>query len=191
MKTTLSNSDMRLTAFIVQKIVTREVPHSAFHSLETTHMKTILSQLNGNEWYKTFSTLDPSESSAIWRLLHPMWQGKVQERELLVLKVIQENKTSEWMALLSEILRNRPFPRAGRVLLVICREKLVDGKPMAMGLNPAGEFIFLMHQQYLWNSARAETSFSSWHVPKAFFTLSDLSRFPGTSNLLRQADAEL
>jgi hypothetical protein len=93
-------------------------------------MKTILSQLNDNTWYKTFTTLDSAEHSAIVRILHPMVNGKTHERELVVLKVLQQNKTNAWMALLSEMLRNQPFPRTKRVILAICRGKLVDGKQL-------------------------------------------------------------
>lgn len=127
---TLNESQMHLSAFIVQKHACRHVPHSALHSLGATHMNTILSQLNDSTWYKTFSTLDIPEYSTVSRILHPSINGKTHERELVVLKVIQEEKTSPWMVLMSEVIRNRPMPRSGRVLLAICREKLVDGKPL-------------------------------------------------------------
>lgn len=130
MTRTLNESQMHLSAFLVQRNGSKHVPHSALHSLGATHIKTILTQLNDNTWYKTFSTLDLSEYSTIHRILHPYMNGKTHERELVVLKVIQEEKTSPLMALMSEVIRNRPLPRSGRVLLAICREKLVDGKPL-------------------------------------------------------------
>lgn len=127
-------------AYVVQRHDLRQVPHSAFHTLEATHMKTILSQLNGSEWYKTFNSLDTYEHALISRLLHPWMNGKVYERELVVLKVLEQNRLSAWMALLGELLRNRPFPYLanGRVLLAIVREKFVDGKPLKEARPPMG-----------------------------------------------------
>jgi len=143
MKRTLKDTESQLTAFVIQGHFISAVPHSAFHSLEATHMKTILSQLNDNSWYKTFSTLNTLEHGTLDRLIHPLFNGKIHDREVIVLKVLQENRFNAWMALLSELLRNRPFsrPGAGRILLVICREKLIDGKPIpvlsgVLGIGP-------------------------------------------------------
>lgn len=103
-------------------------------------MKTILSQLHDDTWYKTFSTLDSFEHTAVNALLHPYYQGKMHERDLVVLKVLQQNKLNAWMVLLSELLRNQPFPRgsSGRIILAIFKEKLVDGKPMSPGTYGIG-----------------------------------------------------
>lgn len=132
MRSTLSDSESHLMAYVIQRDDLRLVPHSAFHTLEATHMRTILSQLNGSEWYKTFSSLDEDEHFAINELLHPLVKGKVYERELVVLRVLEQNRFNAWMALLVELLRNRPFRglNNGRVLLAIVREKFVDGKPL-------------------------------------------------------------
>ncbi|CZS92142.1 uncharacterized protein RAG0_02635 [Rhynchosporium agropyri] len=61
MKKALEDSEFILRVFIIRGHETRLVPHSAFHTLEASHMKTILSQLNDNTWYKTFSTLQRAE----------------------------------------------------------------------------------------------------------------------------------
>lgn len=68
----------------------RQVPHSAFHSLEATHMKTILSQLNDNSWYQNFTSLNQVEHTALHRVLYPWADGKVHEREMVVLQVLKE-----------------------------------------------------------------------------------------------------
>ena len=135
MQRTLRDSESQLTAYIIQRHMTRQVPHSAFHSLESTHMRTILSQLRDDTWYKTFSTLDNLEHSALDRIVRPSLNIRAHDRELVVLKVLQQNKLNAWMVLISELLRNQPFPRGatGRVILAICREKLVDGKPLIDG----------------------------------------------------------
>ena len=131
MKKVLSDTESHLNAFVFQKYDYRPVPHSAFHSLEATHMKTILSQMNDNEWYKTFTTLDAMEHVTLDRLLHPWALGKFYEREVVVLKVLQQNRFNAWISLLTEVLRNRPFPNTkGRVILAITRETLVNGKPL-------------------------------------------------------------
>lgn len=125
MRRTLKDSESQLSAFVIQNNATRQVPHSAFHSLESTHMSTVLSQINSNDWYSVFTKLDCVEHNALDRILRPWHQGKIQERELLVLKIVQEKRLNAWIVLLSEILRNQPFPRGtGRVVLAICREKI-------------------------------------------------------------------
>src|ERR1700722_1112410 len=57
MKMKLADEKASLAAFVVQNDQFRMVPHSAFHSLEYTHMRIILSQLQDNSWFKTFSDL--------------------------------------------------------------------------------------------------------------------------------------
>jgi len=135
MRQTLSDAETQLTAFVISQYSSRAVPHSAFHSLEATHMKTILSQLNNNSWYKTYSTLEASEHATLDRMLHPWFKGKIHERELVVLKVLQQNRLNAWVVLANELFRGRSFSEdgSGRVLLAICREKLVDGKPISLG----------------------------------------------------------
>lgn len=137
MKGVLSDSESHLLAFVVQRHELRQIPHSAFHTLEATHMKIILSQLKGSQWYKTFSNLDTFEHSSIHRLLHPWMNGKPYERELVVLKDLKQNRFNVWMRLIGELLKNRPFSSGanGRVLLAIVREHYVDGKPIKTPLG--------------------------------------------------------
>lgn len=133
MRQALCTADSHLLAFVIQRHDIRQVPHSAFHSLEVTHMKTILSQLNDNTWYQNFTTLNQSEHEALHRVLYPWKDGRVHEREMVALKTVKnEKKLVAWVALLKELLNKHPFPpmSGGRVLLAIVREKLVDGKPI-------------------------------------------------------------
>jgi hypothetical protein len=131
MKKALSDSDSRLLAVVIQGGTFRQVPHSAFHSLEATHMRTILSQLNGDEWYDTFTKLDTFEHSTLERLVHPYFQGKLYERELVVLKVIHEKKVNAWASLLRDVISKYPAHySSNRVVLAILREKLVDSKAL-------------------------------------------------------------
>jgi hypothetical protein len=136
MRRALSDTESYLMAYVIQKHDLREVPHSAFHSLEATHMKTILSQLNDNTWYKTFTTLNTFENQSLQRLLHPWVNGKIYDREMVVLKVLHANKLNAWMFLLTELLRNQRMGGDGRILLAIVREKLVDGKPLSQHRMP-------------------------------------------------------
>ncbi|KAL2061793.1 hypothetical protein VTL71DRAFT_7171 [Oculimacula yallundae] len=140
MKKALGDTDSILRAFVIRGHETRLVPHSAFHTLETTHMQTILSQLNDNTWYKTFSTLKPAEHQSIDRLLNPFVLGKTHERNIVVLKVLEDNGPSVWMVFLRDLIKKFPTPHGAndRVILAIVREKLVDGKPlppMAFGVR--------------------------------------------------------
>jgi hypothetical protein len=129
MRRNLSGSESHLVAYVFQKSYHRPVPHSAFHSLESSHMRTIITHLNSDKWYRTFSQLDASEHDTLYFLLHPFFNGKYYERELVVLEILHHNRISAWMALLSGLLRNQPFPHAkGRIVLAICREKNIDGK---------------------------------------------------------------
>ncbi|KAH7314112.1 hypothetical protein BKA65DRAFT_411336 [Rhexocercosporidium sp. MPI-PUGE-AT-0058] len=132
MKKALGDSDSHLRAFVLRGHETRLVPHSAFHTLEATHMRTILSQLNDNTWYKTFTTLNPVEHQTMERLIHPFVMGYMHERNVVVLKVLEENKPNAWMVLLRDLLKTHPPPYGSndRVILAIMREKLLDGKPL-------------------------------------------------------------
>lgn len=134
MRRTLSDAESQLTAFVFQKYLVVPVPHTAFHSLESTHLKTILAH---NTWYKTYKTLNSVERSTIDQLLRPMYETR--QRELVSLKVLQENKVNAWAHLCADLLRGPPINSrphapnyqesgAGRSILVICREKLVNGK---------------------------------------------------------------
>lgn len=132
MRRSFSNSESQLTAFVCQKRLIKPVPHSAFHSLEFTHLKTILAH---NTWYEVYKTLDSLERSTLHQLLHPL--PETRERELISLKVLQENKANAWLHLCADLLRSPsagPRPSfsvsSGRLILVICKERLVDGKPI-------------------------------------------------------------
>lgn len=129
MQQALNDTNTLLKAFVIQKDIARVVPHSTFHSLEATHMRTVLSQLNDNTWYKTFNSLDTHEHKTLDRLLNSWANGKTRTRELLVLKVLQQNSPDAWMGLSSALLRRPPFRQVegGRAILAICREKQVDG----------------------------------------------------------------
>lgn len=136
MRRTLSDTESRLIAFIIQGHTLREVPHSIFHSLETTHMKTILSQLHDDTWYQTFSTLDIKEHSCLRRVLYHLSERRVHEREIVVLKVVEEDKLNVGTTLLNGLrLSQQSLDEAGgRRLLAIVREKLADGKPLTREL---------------------------------------------------------
>ena len=131
MKKVLSDADSALLAVVIHAGSLRQVPHSAFHSLEATHMRTILSQINSQEWYDTFTKMDSQEHMVLGNVLRPYWiKGVKYERELVVLKVIHERKNA-WALVLRDILSKFPSLHANnsRVLLAIVREKLIDGKP--------------------------------------------------------------
>jgi hypothetical protein len=141
MRKALSDTDSHLLAFVIQGSSQNAIPHSAFHSLETTHMRTILSQLGDDTWCKTFTSLNPVEHSALGRVIRPFAHGKFHDREVLVLKVIKEEpKITAWTALLRDIRRGSAYSSAtyrdGRILLAIVREQLVDGKPLNAGAGP-------------------------------------------------------
>lgn len=127
MKRTLSDANASLTAFILQQSELRKVPHSAFHSLEYTHMSTILWQLKDNTWFKTFSDLTDAEHDAMEKLLQKFPQdGKWFQRELVVLKIMQENKYNAWVRVLEECMGlewNTPHHENYRIILAIVREK--------------------------------------------------------------------
>jgi hypothetical protein len=132
MARTLVDTESRLVAYIIQLDDFREIPHSAFHSLEATHMKTILSQLHDSEWYKTFVRLNSDEHVHLDRILHPVTNGQIHDRELVVLKVLHEEKYAAELRLLNWIPRIQLYPNGAddRRLLAIVREKLVDEKPL-------------------------------------------------------------
>lgn len=141
LKKSLGASDSHLRAFVLRGHETRLIPHSAFHTLEATHIRTILAQLNDNTWYKTFTTLNQVEHQTVERLVHPFVMGKMHERDIVVLKPIQENKPGAWMALLRDLLKLHPAPHGSndRMILAIMREKLLDGKPLPpISFGPRG-----------------------------------------------------
>lgn len=131
MKKVLGDADSALLAVVIHAGNLRQVPHSAFHSLEATHMRTIISQINSQEWYDTFTKMDSVEHAMLSSLLRPYWvKGERYERELVVLKVVHERKHA-WAVVLRDILSKIPVIHTNnsRVLLAIVREKLFDGKP--------------------------------------------------------------
>lgn len=133
MKKVLSDADSALTAAVIQAGNLKQVPHSAFHSLEATHMRTILAQINNDDWYDTFTKMDAIEHAALERLLRPCWvKGQRYDRELVVLQVVHEKKHA-WALVLRDILAKFPAPYSNnsRVLLAIVREKLLDGKSLS------------------------------------------------------------
>ncbi|KAM3076880.1 origin recognition complex subunit 4 [Clarireedia jacksonii] len=132
MKAVLENTQCVLQAFLIEQQDIHPIPHSTFHSLEATHMRDILSQLNGDSWFETYSKLTAYEhdtlDAAIYDGLDP---NKNTKREVVVLKLLQENKANAWLRLLTKCLGSEsPFPHHlnGRVVLVILREHLVDGE---------------------------------------------------------------
>ncbi|KAF7931836.1 uncharacterized protein EAE98_004572 [Botrytis deweyae] len=129
MKKVLESTSSVLDAFLIQGYDVRPIPHSAFHSLETTHMRTILSQLNDNSWLETFSNLTRVEHSTLGIALCPCGQTK-SRREVVVLKVLQENKNNLWMRLIANksVTPILPQHSNGRIILAIVREHLDDGK---------------------------------------------------------------
>jgi hypothetical protein len=132
MKRALSDTESRLVAYVIHGGVHREIPHSAFHSLEATHMKTILSQLHDNSWYETFVRLRAHENAQLNIILHPMTDGKYQDREVVVLKFLDDRKYAAESKLFSWVPRIPLSPSHAdyRTILAIVREKLVDGKPL-------------------------------------------------------------
>ncbi|KAM0161165.1 hypothetical protein ACHAQE_004230 [Botrytis cinerea] len=132
MKKVLESTSSVLAAFLIQGSDIRPIPHSAFHSLETTHMRTILSQLNDNSWLETFSKLTRFEHNTLDIALCPYWKTELR-REVVVLKVLQENKINAWMRLIAEKSDTPLLPQHsnGRVILAIVREHLDDGKRMS------------------------------------------------------------
>ncbi|PQE31691.1 hypothetical protein CJF32_00007189 [Rutstroemia sp. NJR-2017a WRK4] len=132
MKAVLENTQCVLQAFLIENQDIHPIPHSSFHSLEATHMRDILSQLNGNSWFETYSRLTPHEhdtlDAAIYQGLDPNEKAK---REVIVLKLLQQNKANAWLRLLTTKLGSEhifPHHISERVVLVILREQLVDGE---------------------------------------------------------------
>jgi hypothetical protein len=118
----------------------RQVPHSTFHSLETTHMRTILAQLNDDSWYKTFTSLSSTENQALQQVIRPLSLDPSIQREIVVLKVIEQNRFGSWMVLLKELIHNPAVKTlaGNRVLLAIVREKMMNGKPVGNILTEPG-----------------------------------------------------
>lgn len=94
-------------------------------------MKTILSQLHDDTWYKTFVTLNADEHYHLRKILCPTAEGKVPEREVVVLKMLHEEKYSAELKLLNWVPRIQLYPNGpdDRTVLAIVREKLINGKP--------------------------------------------------------------
>ncbi len=140
MKRTLSDANASLKAFIVQREEFRKVPHSAFHSLEYTHMRTILWQLKDNTWFKTFSDLTEAEHDAMEKMLLKFWQdGKWFQRELVVLKIMQDNKYNAWMRVIEDCMGlewGKPHHENYRIILAIVREKQCDPDTISLGPCP-------------------------------------------------------
>ncbi|KAA8574196.1 hypothetical protein EYC84_005709 [Monilinia fructicola] len=130
MKEVLENTSSVLEAFLIQGTDIRPIPHSALHSLEITHMRTILSQLNDNSWFKTFSNLTRTEHNILDNAIYPTGPNKNLRREIVALKVLQENKNNAWMRLLAGKLHAPALPQHynQRLILAILREPLVDGE---------------------------------------------------------------
>ncbi|EPE31323.1 FYVE/PHD zinc finger [Glarea lozoyensis ATCC 20868] len=134
MRKALSDTESRLMAFVIQGSTNKAIPHSSFHSLEATHMRTILSQLRSDAWYKTFTMLNSAEHMALGRITRFFSEGKMYEREVLVLKVIQEtSRLTAWTALLGDLRRGNThstdYYGDSRTVLAIVRDQLVNGKP--------------------------------------------------------------
>lgn len=139
MKKALSDTDSHLMAFVIQGYNKRLVPHSAFHSLETTHMRTILSQLNDDTWYKTFTSLNQTEHNVLHRIMYPYVSGKTHERQVVVLKLLNENKLSAWTSLLKQGIQGHHLPEA-RSVLAIVREQLINGEPLVANHRAKGSY---------------------------------------------------
>jgi hypothetical protein len=140
MQKALCDTDSQLLAFVIRGSNKRLVPHSAFHSLETTHMRTILSQLKDDTWYKTFISLNTMEHSVLQGITHSYTNGKIYERQVVVLKVIQENRPSAWALLLRKAFEKYPIPNGHRSVLAIVREQLVNGEPFAPNNDVKGHY---------------------------------------------------
>jgi hypothetical protein len=140
MKRTLADANASLKAFIVQQGELRKVPHSAFHSLEYTHMRTILWQLKDNTWFKTFSDLTEAEHETMEKMLQKFYQdGKWFQRELVVLKIMQENKYNAWMRVMEDCMGleyGKPHHENCRIILAIVREKQCEGDIISLFPRP-------------------------------------------------------
>ncbi|TGO38471.1 hypothetical protein BHYA_0074g00190 [Botrytis hyacinthi] len=132
MREVLKSTSSVLNAFLIQGCDIRPIPHSAFHSLEATHMRTILSQLNDNSWLETFSNLTRFEHNTLDVALCPCTQTKLR-REVVVLKVLQKNKNTVWMRLIANKSVTPILPQHSndRIILAIVREHLDDGKQIS------------------------------------------------------------
>lgn len=138
MKKALNESESQLQAFIIRGYELQKVPHSAFHSLEATHVRTILSQLNDNSWYKTFVTMTSDETEALMEAMsaNPLVRPSGgAEKEVVVLKVVDHKM---WAAVKDLLRKNAGSPHdheSKRVLLAIVREKLVAAQSTATPLG--------------------------------------------------------
>jgi len=127
MRRVLEDSNASLTAFVINNFEYRKIPHSAFHSLEYTHMRTILSQLNDSSWFKTFSDLTDCEHDTLSAIVGKHYtEGEIVNRELVVLKVLRRNRINAWVRLVEYAMRTHNFlPQFEnyRIVLAIVREK--------------------------------------------------------------------
>jgi hypothetical protein len=144
MKRTLADSNASLHAFMIHNKLQRKIPHSAFHSLEYTHMRAILSQLHDNAWFKVYSELTDTEHDTLTGLLEIDFRnGKCFKRELVVLKVLHQNRLNDWMNVLQDRMGVEGFlthHENYRMILAIFREKECEvddmEKPEISGLPP-------------------------------------------------------
>lgn len=126
MKEQLQESKSILTAHIIMATFSEQIPHSAFHSLESTHMRTIISQMNNNRWYKTYSVLTREEHDTLDWII----SKKKESSQVIVLKVLHQNRLNKWATLLAEYLKDDYSPASlgkqlnSRVVLVILRENI-------------------------------------------------------------------
>ncbi|KAF7944559.1 uncharacterized protein EAE97_005192 [Botrytis byssoidea] len=132
MKKILESTSSVLVAFLIQGYDVRQIPHSTFHSLEATHMRTILSQLNDNSWLETFRNLTKVEHNTLDVALCPCVQTKLR-REVVVLKVLQENNNNVWMRLIANksVTPLLSQHSSDRIILAIVQEHLDDGKQIS------------------------------------------------------------
>ncbi|RDW58096.1 hypothetical protein BP6252_13507 [Coleophoma cylindrospora] len=144
----LAATGSKLSAYLIQTNMLREIPHSAFHTLESTHLRALL--LHGsntsNDWYKTFCKLTNDEHRQLDGVLHQRdANGVLRHREIVVLQVAKQNKANVWLRMLARRLGNgtrAELPveaRNNRVILAIMREKISENIPTL----PAGTYEYL------------------------------------------------
>jgi hypothetical protein len=132
MKEILAGDNASLVAYLIHGDESYKVPHSAFHSLEYTHMRTILSQLKDNVWFKTFSDLRDIEQISLENITSiARHDGKFYARDLVVLKVLHENNGNAWMRVLESCMLDETLPQHdnGRMVLAIVRETECEAPP--------------------------------------------------------------
>ncbi|RDW91056.1 hypothetical protein BP5796_02221 [Coleophoma crateriformis] len=144
----LAATDSKLSAYLIQTNMLREIPHSAFHTLESTHLRALLfhGSNTSNGWYKTFCKLTNDEHRQLDGVLHQRdANGVLRHREIVVLQVAKQNKANMWLRMLVRRLGNGTrveLPvevRNNRVILAIMREKISENIPPL----PAGTYAYL------------------------------------------------